>query len=505
VSLHDWAFVAGAAAASLCAALRWLRVAQREHYLPGSVTRFEARWARVAPLNPLLAAVAAAAAALAVAFPVAGWAVFAAAAVWPVGLSLRGRSSPLAWTPRLQRLAGATAGLWTAAVAVGALLGALPQSAVWATVLVPQLADLALAGLAPVERRLGTRFVTKASDTLRRIRPTVIAITGSYGKTTTKVYVRHLFGRTFPVVASPASFNNRMGLARAINEHLSPGTKVFVAEMGTYRLGEIADLCSWIPPDVAVITAVGPVHLERFGSLETIARAKAEILQGARVAVVNADEQLLERHVAGAGLEQLIRCSTTDPDADVAVVPSGGRLTVRMSGERVAELDGRGVFPMNLACAVGAALAAGVDAAGIASRLADLPTVEHRALVAVGASGVTVIDDTYNANPAGVRASIDRLVALGAGTTVLVTPGMVELGHIQAEENRRFAAYAAARVDHLLVVGATNRRALTVGAAGGAARMLAVPDRDAAVAWVRDHLHSGDAVLYANDLPDHYP
>lgn len=506
MTAHSWVLFGAAATASGCAALRWLRAAQREHYLAGSVTRFEARWARIGPFNPAIAAGAVVAAVLAMLFPAAGWAVIAAAVVWPVGLGLRGHSSPLAWTARLRRLAGLTAGLWAGAVTVGGVLGRLPETALWATVLAPQLVDVALAALSPVERRLGSRFVAQASEALQRIRPTVIAVTGSYGKTTTKTYVRHLFGPGFPVVASPASFNNRMGLARSINEQLSPGTRVFVAEMGTYGIGEIADLCSWIRPDVAVITAVGPVHLERFGSLETIARAKSEILQRAGTVVVNGDEPLLEPHLAPSGVERVIRCSQTDPAADVAVIADGDRLVIRLSGERVAETDGRGVFPMNLACAVGAALAAGVDRNTIAGRVGDLPSVEHRAVAAVGASGITVIDDTYNANPAGVRAAVDRLVALaGKGATAVVTPGIVELGGSQAEENRLFAAYAAARVDHLVVVGHTNRRALTDGSAGGKAVTVTVAGREAAVAWVREHLQAGDAVLYANDLPDHYP
>jgi len=506
VNVHDWVFLAAAAAASGCAALRWLRVAQREHYLPGSVTRFEGRWARVAPFNPAIAAAAVVAGALAVPFPAAGWVVFAAAVVWPAGLGIRGRSSPLAWTARLRRLAGAAGGLWVAGVVIGGLLGALAQTAVWATIAVPQLIDLATAVITPVERRLGGRFVSRASEALRRIRPAVVAITGSYGKTTTKAYVRHLFGPAFPVVASPASFNNRMGLARAINEHLSPGTRVFVAEMGTYGPGEIAELCSWIPPDVAVITAVGPVHLERFGTLEAIAGAKSEILHGARVVVVNGDEPLLAPHLEHIEAERVIRCSATDPGADVAVIPSQDRLVLRVAGEDLVEIDGRGVFPMNLACAVGAALAAGADRESIVARAGDLPTVEHRAVAAVGASGVTVIDDTYNANPAGVRTAVESLVALaGSGATAVVTPGIVELGSLQAVENRRFAEYAAARVHHLVVVGVTNRRALLAGASGGSADVVTVADRDAAVAWVKEHLRAGDAVLYSNDLPDHYP
>ena len=97
----------------------------------------------------------------------------------------------------------------------------------------------------------------------------------------------------FRTVASPASFNNRMGLARAINDHLGPGTEVFVAEMGTYGPGEIADLCKWVKPDVSAIVAIGPVHLERFKSEENILAAKSEILEGAGVGVIAIDHPLL--------------------------------------------------------------------------------------------------------------------------------------------------------------------------------------------------------------------
>jgi len=505
MSLHAWIVLAVSAGAAGISALRWMRVAQREHYLAGSVTRFEIRWASVGGRDTLILVSAFAAAGGAFFVPQTGWWTLAAAAAWPLRLGIRGRSSPLAWTPRLRRLAAATAVLWAAAVASGAALGAPEGASSLAALLIPQFVDAAAAALGPVERRLGGRFVARATEALRRVRPTIVAITGSYGKTTTKAYVRHLLGTTAPVMASPASFNNRMGLARAVNEHLSPGTKVFVAEMGTYGPGEIASLCRWIPPDIAVITAIGPVHLERFGSLDVTAGSKAEILRGAATAVVNADSDILTPHVAAAGVERVVRCSACDRDADVAAIPDGDLLRVLVDGAEVAAVERRGAFPMNVACAVGAALAAGADADAVVGRLASLPEVEHRATTAVGASGLTVIDDTYNANPDGARASVDRLAALDAATKALVTPGMVELGRLQAAENRAFAEYAATRVDHLVIVGHTNRTALREGAAPGPARVVFAADRDEAVAWVRRNLGAGDAVLYENDLPDHYP
>ncbi len=165
--------------------------------------------------------------------------------------------------------------------------------------------------------------------------------------------------------------------------------------------------------------------------------------------------------------------------------------------------------PGNLAAAVAVALQLGVTPDEVARRLATVPTAPHRLQAAVGAGGVHVLDDTYNANPAGGRAALAALARVGdpRHRRVVVTPGMVELGPVQVQENAAFAAAAAAVATDLVVVGRTNRRALLEGwrGASGAGAVVSVPTREQATAWVRTHLGSGDAVLYENDLPDHYP
>ena len=159
---------------------------------------------------------------------------------------------------------------------------------------------------------------------------------------------------------------------------------------------------------------------------------------------------------------------------------------------------------MNVACAVGVASRLGVPAADQLARLADLPTVPHRLAVATAPSGVVVIDDTYNSNPAGARAALGVLRSEARqGRRVVVTPGMVELGKRQAEENRVFGNAALEVATDLIVVGQTNRSALVAEA--GQRRPITVRTREDAVCWVRENLVSGDAVLYENDLPDHYP
>lgn len=513
-----WAAMALCVAATAVAGLRWLRVAQREHYLPGSATRFARRWWVVRWANAALAALGVAGVLAAWWLPTAAVLAAAAVAAGPVGLGVRGRTAPLAWTRRLRTLAATWAALVAVVVAVGAVTSAPAPVAALAALGAPVLVDVASFLTQPVERALAERYVDRAAERLRTVAPTVVAITGSYGKTSTKRHVADLVQGTRAVVASPASFNNRAGLARAVNEHLSDDAEVFVAEMGTYGPGEIAALCAWCPPDVSVITAIGPVHLERFGSEDRILEAKSEITATASVVVLAVDDPRLAAladRLAAAG-RRVVRAGTR-PGADVVVQPRPGS----PDGCVDVVLDGRlawealslpaGVQPSNVACAVAVARALDVPLDDLGTRLPALAAADHRLQSAVAPGGFVILDDTYNSNPAGARAALGALArvelapgAPGERRKVVVTPGMVELGSRQHEENRRFAASVAEVATDLVVVGRTNRRALLEGADGGV-RVTVVETRAEAVGWVRSTLGPGDAVLYENDLPDHYP
>ncbi len=553
--------------AFVLAGLRWLRVAQREHYTADGASRFAMRWWASSLANAALVLIAGVGLVLAVRWPATGFATAFAAGVGPLGLGLRGRSAPLAWTRRLRTLAGVYLALGAAVVAGVGLAGHATTAAAAVAIGSPALVDIACRLTAPFERIWAGRYVSAARRRLSDVGPTVVAITGSYGKTSTKAALAQLAAGSFDVMASPASFNNRAGLARAINENLTDSTEVFVAEMGTYGPGEIAELCSWIRPDIATITAIGPVHLERFRSEDRILKAKSEILEHASTVVMPIDDPRLAA-VATSCAEngkRVITCSARPADgegsegspdqgndppgsADVTVIPSGGTWQVQAGEQVIWSGPELAVQPLNVACAVAIARALNVPDEAISERLGKLAPVSHRLEALESPTGVQVIDDTYNSNPAGARAALEALGRLGGGGTgevrtgggagvvrtgggageeargkvVVVTPGMVELGRRQAAENADFAARAATVATHLVVVGRTNRRALLAGASAaepappgasdgasdGTARLaevVVVPNREAAVAWVRENTAGGDAVLYENDLPDHYP
>ncbi len=495
-----WVLAAAGAFATVPVSLRWLRVAQREHYLAPSTTRFALRWWNTGWANRVL---------LVIEMVGLGGAFFdvrmgflaVLAQVGPIGLSLKGRTSKLAWTLRLRRVAAVSGTI----VAVLFVVGAVTELA-WlialGLIVFPSIIDLSLLALAPIEQRMGNRWVEKAASKLKSSGAQVVAITGSYGKTTAKVYLNHLISGSVRTVASPASFNNRMGLARAVNEQLVPGTEVFIAEMGTYGKGEIASLCQWIEPSIAAIVAIGPVHLERFRTEERIVEAKAEILDRAGSAVIAVDHPLLATLVEQrSGALPITTVATTVDAADV-VYRQADRMLL-LAGEPLGPVPVT-VFPVNLAVAVGIAHRLGIDPdPGLFN---SLPSAEHRQTISVSERGVTIIDDTFNSNPAGARAGLDLLSAHARrGRKVLVTPGMVELGPRQDLENEELARTAAGMCDDIVVIGATNRLALLRGSAEGPASVTVVANREEAVNWVRSNLQAGDAVLYENDLPDHYP
>lgn len=508
---------------TIASSLRWLRVAQREHYIPGYTSRFASRWYSDSQrlINPILGIVAVVASLVAIAKPSQvlsagiGLAIVALATlVAPRGLRYKGTTSPLKFTRRLTTLAIIAWLINAIVLLIGALLRLGATFGVITLMLVPFSIDLALLVTSPIERRQLNKFVHIASKKLARISPRVVGITGSFGKTSTKVYLAHLVSTTFNTLASPASFNNRAGLARTVNESLAAGTEVLIAEMGTFGEGEIADLCSWMKPEISAITSIGPVHLERFGTEDQIVVAKSEITETASVVVLNIDDHRLydlSRKMEDLG-KKVWRVSGNDIHADVAVKDDDeGNLVLYVCQHRVGTMPDIDISRSNLAVSVAIALELGVSEETIAQLISSLPVAKNRLNVATAQTGVIVLDDTYNSNPAGSRLALRALERRKTpkNRSVVVTPGMIELGSKQFEENSYFGRAAAKISTDIVIVGYTNRKALLTGIQDAnlenySPNIVLVDNRLDAVSWVRKNLSSGDIVLYENDLPDHF-
>jgi UDP-N-acetylmuramoyl-tripeptide--D-alanyl-D-alanine ligase len=549
----DVLFVLGLSAAFGAQMLRWLRVLQREHYEASALARFVGRWSsppisavprskvrleqsnvavlraprddfqgasrfeqeRLRPrpergerrpftlTHVLIFAFVLALFAPNEAAPVAVAVVYGLFTPW--GLSIKGRTGPLVWTRR-----ATTTAVVATVVCVGIAFVGLVSSRPWlpAAVMVwavPVILDVTTRVLKSYEEHRSKRFVDQAVARLNRVHPRVVAITGSYGKTSTKYHLAQLMGND-GIVVTPRSFNNRAGLSRAINENLADGTRIFVAEMGTYGPGEIRSLSSWCVPEIAVVTALGPVHLERMKRLDVIESAKYEITERASVVIVNIDDVVLARwpeKLAATGT-RVRTAGSTNASASVRVGVDGPNWTVSVDGSIIGTGPAIvGVQATNLACALAAALELGVPINELLERLGRVAAVENRSNMVTAASGVEVIDDTFNANPASAASALKLLANLDlTGRRVVVTPGLVELGREQYGENLALARKVAFIGAELLVVNRTNAVPLAIGFDGPVRRFNT---RDEAVAWVRSALVPGDGVLYLNDLPDHYP
>ncbi|MGD0248838.1 MAG: Mur ligase family protein, partial [Candidatus Limnocylindrales bacterium] len=201
--------------------------------------------------------------------------------------------------------------------------------------------------LAPVQGSINLMYRVRARRKLQRLAPMVVGITGSYGKTSTKYFAEALMESRFRVLKTRASFNTILGICRAVNEELGPEHEVLIVEMGAYRRGEIRDMARLTRPHIGVLTAIGPQHLERFGSLEKIERAKFELLEALPadgIAVINNDDPRVRRLSGGLHLEGVRRygIEPSDVELDLAAEsishgPDGLRFTlVERGGARVA-------------------------------------------------------------------------------------------------------------------------------------------------------------------------
>jgi len=495
--------------------IKWARVAQRVHYQAGDVHRIERLWFDRRPLGFLWFAGAVVLAIISVwgsRFEAFWWLSSLAVAApllllpTPWGLAFRGQTSTLIWTPRAQRF---YAGLLVTQLLVGGLgvwaLG--PAGVLIPLLLTARLSDLALRVLTVVERALTKKFVQDAQRRLKRVKPIVVAITGSYGKTSTKGYVAHVVGNTHATVASPASFNNLMGLSRSVNEHLVVGTQVFVAEMGMSEEGRIRELSTLFPPDIAAITVIGEAHMESLGSQEAIFRAKSEITENARIVVLPVDQPELVSLIEKCRRENrtVITVSGRGKPADISVDPDLGLVRYGPDAAQTAlnvPPFGHGV---NIAVALGIAWALEVPEASALEALSTLPVAAHRAEVAHTESGVWIVDDTYNSNPVGAAHAVDQAAELATergGPLIVVTPGMVELGPVQYERNRQLAERVIEKSGLLMVVGRTNLKAMLEGSQNRAESFAS--RSDAVEAALRAAGDKG-VILYENDLPDHYP
>ncbi len=388
--------------------------------------------------------------------------------------------------------------------------------------LAPLSLPLANVIMFPVEGTLRRGFLEKARRRLRQTDTKIIGITGSYGKTSTKVYLAHILSGRYKVLATPKSYNTLMGICIVVNNDLDPefGYEYFVTEMGAYVRGEIEEICELVQPEIGVLIAIGPQHLERFGSIENIELAKYELIEALPkngMAIFNADDERVFRKVS-EGLHPDTRYSVSvEGHSDARFIAENIKHTV--DGLRFDVIDrttdSRATFNTrliglhnvtNILLATAIAREEGMSLNEIAMRVATLQPEAHRLNQTVLPGGVVVLDDAYNTNPIGAANAL-QVLSLYENRRILITPGMVELADQQDAENEKLGRLAADACTDIVLVGKKQTEPIQRGVQSTVfpAENLHVFDTIAeAIQWYQSIVRPGDAVLFLNDLSDNY-
>ncbi|WP_432954770.1 UDP-N-acetylmuramoyl-tripeptide--D-alanyl-D-alanine ligase [Micromonospora haikouensis] len=337
---------------------------------------------------------------------------------------------------------------------------------------------------------------------------TVIGLTGSSGKTTTKDLIAQLTARLGPTVAPPGSFNNELGHPWTALQ-ADADTRFLVLEKGARGVGHVRYLCEVVPPRISVVLNVGVAHLGEFGSVENIALAKGELVESLPadgLAVLNADDPLVDAMAARTAARVVRYGEAAHADVRAVDVTLDGRgraaytlVTPEGSAAVRLGLTGRHQVSNSLAAAA-VARELGMPLAELAAALGELGLVSTRRMdVFERPDGVTVIDDSYNANPASTAVALRALAGMrGAGRAVAVLGYMAELGEYERQGHLEVGRLAAELgVDRLLVVGEPaapiHEGATAVEDWGGKSVLLT--DQAAAVEVLRSELRAGDVVL----------
>ena len=341
---------------------------------------------------------------------------------------------------------------------------------------------------------------------------TVLAVTGSQGKTSTKDLLTAVLSASAPTVATRGSFNNEIGLPLTVLR-ADASTRYLLLEMGARGVGHLTTLCAVAPPDVSLVLNVGKAHLGEFGTQADIAVAKGELVEALAddgVAVLNADDPLVAAMAArtrartltfGAGEDADVRLSGVrlDDEGRPRLTLASGGVQVPLSLRLVGEHQAR-----NAAAAAAAAAAVGIPLEDACRVLSGVDSLSRwRMEVHRRDDGLTLVNDAYNANPDSMEAALRALVAIGKGRgsevrTVAVLGEMLELGESSAAEHEAVGRLAVRLgVRQLVVVGdaarAVHQGALLEGAQGEDAVLVA--DNDEAIGWLVRHTGPDDVVL----------
>lgn len=447
----------------------------------------------------------------------AAWLIFCVfGAIRKAGKSIK----PLVFTGRIKRLYAAAIITVSALDAVFIVLyGNLASTvcmmiSVMLCTVTPLLCLTAWLLTLPVEKAFNRYYINDAKKILKSSpRLTVIGITGSYGKTTTKFILTRILSERFNTLCTPASFNTPLGVVRTVREKLKPQTEIFVCEMGAKNKGDIKEICDIVHPSYGIITSVGPQHLETFKSEDTVFDTKFELCDS-----IEKYGKMCFAYAGSPGIaarrDKKPFCTYfgdgTDYFADNIVSSAKGTsFDMHLKGETV-HLNTKllGIHSVSdILSAAAVAFTLGVSADDIKVAVSSLKATEHRLELKPFMNGSLVIDDAYNSNPEGCLEALNVLGSFEGMRKTVITPGLVELGDREYDCNYKLGLACAAHADDIILVGINRSEPMKKAVLESdfdQNRLHIVPSFKAGLEIYGKYADKESVLLIENDLPDNY-
>lgn len=367
----------------------------------------------------------------------------------------------------------------------------------------------------PIEKAIDRHYINDAARILRGMPDLrIIGVTGSYGKTSVKYYLSTLLSTQYNVLHTPGNYNTTLGVVRTIRERMKPFHEIFICEMGAREVGDIKEICDLVHPGYGIITSIGPQHLQSFHAIENIVATKFELAdavpESGKVFLNYDNDYIRGKKINKKIVSYGIAEEGVDFRAyDIAVSPRGSSFKMKDETGKEYEFHTKLVGShnvQNIAGAIAVAHTLGIPMEKLLHPVKQLESVPHR-LQLVRQGDRILIDDAYNSNRNGFEAALDTL-SMFKELRILLTPGMVELGEKQYDENKAVGVYAADKCDYAVLVGAEQTKPIQDGlleAGFPENRMIVVDTLQEAFRMVNAIPNEKQKViLIENDLPDNY-
>ena len=367
----------------------------------------------------------------------------------------------------------------------------------------------------PIEKYIRHGFCKKASEKLNSIKNLkVLGITGSYGKTSTKYIVNTMLSQKYNPLMTPESYNTTMGVVRTINEKISPINNLFVCEMGAKYTGDIKEICDIVHPDYAIITAIGPQHLDTFKSLDNVRKTKLELVDSLPedgIAFVNwEDENIRNSNISKTIVKYGLNSDSDYYAKNIEINERGSEFDVVIPDKESIHIKTKllGLLNiLNIVCAVAVSDKLGLSEEEIKLGAKYIKPIKHRLELKQNPNGSIIIDDAYNSNNRGAKMALEVLKNFKNRQRILITPGIVELGDKAEEINKELGRNAAESSDFIILVGEEQAKPIYKGIKEKGYsndKIFIAKNLDEGLAKMNEIMTANSVILLENDLPDNY-